>query len=108
MLWKRKREIGYVLASKRVGVDRMPVRFMYRESPDNDQDSGWRVFAGDETQEFTDNPDNFAIYNPETICEIDPDVEKILYHKPVGFAYERADATEPFVESEWEAPDEED
>ena len=34
-----------------------PVGFLYREAPVFENDSGWRIFSGDETDEYTDNPD---------------------------------------------------
>lgn len=50
--------LGGCLATDMITVDGMPVRFMYRERPDNDLDSGWRFFAGGETDEYIDNPAN--------------------------------------------------
>ena len=34
---------GYVLATKKLVDERLPVRFMYREQAEGD-DSGWRFF----------------------------------------------------------------
>src|SRR6185369_7980569 len=31
------------------------VRFAYRETPDDDEDSGWRLFTGHESDEYTDD-----------------------------------------------------
>ena len=31
-----------------------PVGFLYREAPVFENDSGWRIFSGDETDEYTD------------------------------------------------------
>lgn len=61
---------------------------MYRERPDNDTDSGWRFFSGDENQEYADNPDNFALYNVNTIANYD--IWIILYlDAPHGSAFGR-------------------
>ena len=38
-----------------------PVGFLYREAPVFENDSGWRFFSGDETDEYTDDPDNFSV-----------------------------------------------
>ena len=38
-----------------------PVGFLYREAPVFENDSGWRIFSGDETDEYTDNPDISAL-----------------------------------------------
>jgi hypothetical protein len=78
-------------------VDGMPVRFMYRERPDNDLDSGWRFFAGGETDEYIDNPANSGVYDVNTIANYDPDIIPHL-EAPEGSAFERDDADQPFVE----------
>jgi hypothetical protein len=36
---------GGGFASKRIFQERRKVRFMYREIPDNENDSGWRLFV---------------------------------------------------------------
>ena len=46
------KNFGYVLATKMLVDGKRKVRFMYRETPDNNQDSGWRFFCGDENDEF--------------------------------------------------------
>ena len=48
---------GYVFATKMLVEGRRKVRFMYREEPEDPNDSGWRFFCGDEDQEYADNPD---------------------------------------------------
>jgi hypothetical protein len=89
--------LGGCLATDMITVDGMPVRFMYRERPDNDLDSGWRFFAGGETDEYIDNPANSGVYDVNTIANYDPDIIPHL-EAPEGSAFERADADQPFVE----------
>ncbi len=86
---------GYVLASKRVADDRQPVRFMYREEPDGPDDSGWRLFSGEEDQAYADNPANIGLYTVGTIAEIDPSIVKHLLTPP-PCAFERDAASDPF------------
>jgi hypothetical protein len=80
--------MGFVIATKRVGEEEIPVGFMYREQPMDAQDSGWRIFAGDESQEYVDNADNSDIYSATTILTIDPSIRELLT-RPVGSAFER-------------------
>lgn len=87
--------IGFLIATKRVAEDENKACFVYREEPMDPQDSGWRVFAGDESQAYLDNPDNSGIYNPTTLLTIDPSLRELLL-QPVGSAFEREDGT-----SEW-------
>lgn len=39
------------------------IRFMYREEPDREQDSGWRIFTGNESDEYTNDSQNIQIIN---------------------------------------------
>lgn len=70
--------IGYIIASNQVAKERKPVGYLYREKPDNENDSGWRVFSGEESQEYADDAKNFAMYNAETILGIDPGIGLLL------------------------------
>lgn len=80
--------LGYIIASREVAANGKPVGYMYREEPDNEGDSGWRVFSGEETQEYADDPDNFALYNASTIVALDPSIE-VLLEEPPPVAFER-------------------
>lgn len=92
------KKFGYVLAPKVLVANKLKVRFMYREKPDNDNDSGWRFFSGEEDQEYVDNPNNIAIYDIETILAFDGDIEKYLL-LPIGSVFEREDSSQDFVQS---------
>jgi hypothetical protein len=83
------RGYGACFASDRITVDGLKVGFCYREAPDFETDGGWRFFAGDESQEYTDCEDNFAIYDINTIANFDPDIIPLL-DAPAGSAFERA------------------
>lgn len=89
---------GYVMATKMLVDNKRKVRFMYREEPSNAQDSGWRFFCGDEDQEYTDNPDNIAIYDIDTITAIDKTVAPYL-KAATGTALEREDENAAFTVS---------
>lgn len=86
---------GYALATKYLIDNKLKVRFMYREEPDNNQDSGWRFFAGDEDDEYVNNPENISIYNVKTIAEIDEDIIPLLKSK-YGTKYKRENLAAPF------------
>lgn len=96
--------MGGCYASDRITVDGSPVGYMYREEPDNEIDSGWRFFAGDESQGYADTPDNFAIYEVNTICNYDPAVVPYL-NAPYGSAFGRVKGTEKFEEEGLEPTD---
>jgi hypothetical protein len=79
---------GSCIASDLITVEGRPVCYMYREVPDNSVDSGWRFFSGDESQEYTDEASNFAMYDVNTIANYDPDIIEYL-DSPSGSAFGR-------------------
>ncbi len=68
---------------------------MYREKPNQEMDSGWRFFAGDESQEYANNPDKLAIYEVNTICNYDQAIIPFL-DAPFGSAFGRISGTDGF------------
>jgi len=86
---------GACLASDKITVNGELVGYMYREKPDFKGDTGWRFFSGTETQTYADNPDNFAIYDTNTIANYDPSIIPNL-KLPVGSELERIKETTTF------------
>jgi hypothetical protein len=82
--------IGGLMVSKMVVNENIKPRFMYREKRTRPEDSGWRIFTGFESDEYTDNPENIGIYNPSTILKIDASIEDILL-KGIGSVYEKSE-----------------
>jgi hypothetical protein len=79
---------GGCIATDKITVDGMKVGYMYRENPTNENDSGWRFFAGDEDETYTNNPDNYSIFDLNTICNYDSSIIPYL-SKPIGIKLER-------------------
>ena len=90
---------GGCYASDMITVEGEKVRYMYRENPDDKYDSGWRFFSGKETQEYTDNPDNFGFYKLNTIANYDQTIVQYL-DMPVGTTLELNESTKLFEEIE--------
>lgn len=80
--------IGGIMVSKLVADGGKKPLFMYREKPRNEQDSGWRIFSGFESEEYNANPKNIGIYNPSTILKMDSSISAILL-KSRGCVFER-------------------
>ena len=76
------------IATNRITVEGYKVGYCYREKPDGGWDSGWRFTAGDESEEYMDDPNNAGIYKLNTICNDDPDIIPLL-HTPAPCAFER-------------------
>ena len=97
---------GGCIASDKITVDGYPVRFMYREAPDNDIDSGWRFLSGFEDDEYMDTPSNHDVYDVNTIANYDPTIIPFL-HAPEGSAFEKTPESERFVAvTDWSPDDE--
>ena len=76
------------IATNRITVEGRKIGYCYREEPDGGWDSGWRFTAGDESDEYMDDPNNAGIYKLNTICNDDPDIIPLL-NTPAPCAFER-------------------
>jgi len=76
--------------SSRILDDGEKVGYFYREEPDSDDDSGWRFVAGDESEEYMDNPDNIHIVSLGALLRADDSVVDFL-ELPVGTCLEADD-----------------
>jgi hypothetical protein len=72
--------------TRRVLYDGEPVGYLYREEPDEEEDSGWRIMAGDESQAYMDDSDNIALGSLGAVLREDDSIVKLL-DAPVGIAY---------------------
>ncbi|MEH7403656.1 DUF2185 domain-containing protein [Gottfriedia acidiceleris] len=122
MVWFKKREKKYLIsgdmikrlidsnegciASDRITVDGCKVGFMYREEPyqNGNPDSGWRFMAGDESDEYMNNPANHSVYQLNTICNYVNDIIPLLNSAP-GTGYIRDENGKLVLDEEWEEPE---
>ena len=82
------------LVSDKITKEGFKVGYMYREQPDEGKpDSGWRFLAGDEDDEYINNPKNLHIFAINTICNYDRDIIPYL-KSSVGSAYIRTGSSE--------------
>ena len=81
-------EASGCIATNRITVEGCKVGYCYREKADGNWDSGWRFTAGDESDEYMDDPNNAGIYGLNTICNDDPDIIPLL-NTPAPCAFER-------------------
>jgi hypothetical protein len=90
---------GGCIASDRIVVDGRPVGYMYREQPRHDLDSGWRFLAGDEDEDYMDDPSHHAVYDVNTIANYDRDIIALL-DSGIGSRFAREEGgplTEPGI-----------
>lgn len=95
---------GGCIATDKITVGGYPIRFMYREAPDNQVDSGWCFMSGFEDDAYMDDPANHAIYDVNTIANYDPSIVPFL-NAPEGSVFEKTSMSERFLAvTDW-APD---
>jgi hypothetical protein len=82
---------GGAIATDRITVQGRPVGFMYRLAAEYEWDSGWVFTAGDESDAYMDDPDNFATYDVNVIANYDPDIIPLL-DAPIGSAFIRTES----------------
>ncbi|MDQ0917070.1 DUF2185 domain-containing protein [Paenibacillus sp. V4I5] len=93
------------IATDRITVDGSKVGFMYREEPNsNYPDSGWRFMAGDEDDDYMNNPENHSVYQVNTICNCDSDIIPYLDAQP-GTAFIRDKTGKLVLDEGWENPE---
>lgn len=63
-------------------------RYAYREAPCSEEDSGWRLFSGCETQDFVDNSANLRLCNVGWLANRDLSLLQV-FRAPTGSAFER-------------------
>ncbi|UOO82976.1 DUF2185 domain-containing protein [Uruburuella testudinis] len=96
--------LGRCIATKTVSEQGEPVGFMYREAPVFENDSGWRFFSGEESDEYTDNPDNFTVYSVGDITRSNPAVSEFI-NQPEGSAWELNDNGGFQAVADWQPKD---
>jgi hypothetical protein len=103
---KRIAPMGYCFASDLITVQGNEVGYMYRERPSKEkvQDSGWRFFSGQETDDYANDPQNIGMYDVNTIANYDPDIIPFVNSK-YGVAFGRDPKTGKFVKEDFNPPE---
>lgn len=74
--------LGLCFMTDQIVVDGSRIGYMYREKPSNAEDSGWRFFSGEETQEYIADLSHTAIYDVNTAANYDPEIIPYLETPP--------------------------
>lgn len=85
--------------TKRVLDGAARVGYLYREPPDKEDDSGWRILAGDETDAYMDDPQNSAYVSLGAVLRQDDSFRDLL-DTPAPCAYSRDPETGRFDPTE--------
>ncbi len=87
--------MGYCYASDMITIDGLKVGYMHRESREDDDDSGWRFYSGEETDEYVADEHHFMMFDLNYIANIDPDIIPYLKSR-TGAELERVEGTDKF------------
>lgn len=82
--------------TKRVLDDGQLVGYLYREASDDEDDSGWRIAANDESDEYLSNSDNVAYVSLGAVLSTDDSFRDLL-DAPAGSAFIRNSSTGKFT-----------
>lgn len=86
--WHEQNGNGCIVSDK-ITKEGFKVGYMYREQPDDGRpDSGWRFMAGNEDEEYMNDPNNHHIFAVNTVCNYDKDIIPFL-HSEIGTVYIR-------------------
>jgi len=82
--------------SRKVWDEGRRVGVMYRDTPCSETDTGWRLFAGEESEEYVRNPNNFTLCDVQAVSELDGGVDRCLYEHAYMVVYSRSSEDEDF------------
>jgi hypothetical protein len=82
--------------SRYVLNDGKPTGYIYREDPDSEDDSGWRITANEESDEYMEEPSNVAYVSLGAVLNTDDSFVDLL-DSPAGSAFIRDPETKQFV-----------
>jgi hypothetical protein len=91
-----ERYIKRCFVTHRILTDREKVGYLYREDPDQDDDSGWRMTAGDESDEYMEDSGNLSYVSLGAVLTVDDSFVGLL-DSPAGAAYGRDPESGEFV-----------
>lgn len=70
--------LQYAIVSRQVSEEGEFVGFLYHEPPAFEQDSGWRIFSGNEDDDYADNPDNFITAPLRNVLDTHPEIAALM------------------------------
>ncbi len=81
---------GLCVVTDLIAVEGHPVGYMYRDEPEDEEDSGWRFFAGSEDDRYIDNPKHFSVLDLNYVANCDESIVPLL-DSPAGAAFDKGD-----------------
>lgn len=96
--------LNYAIVSHDVLNNHQDIGFLYKESPAFEQDSGWRLFSGMESDEYVENPAHFSTLLLSDVLQDYPQLNELMSEKEG--AWEWDDILSRYVAvSDWQPRD---
>jgi len=81
---------GYSLVSNQILREGKEIGFMYRDRPEEKEDSGWRFLSGEEEQDYLDDESNSRYIGLNAMANIDRSIIPLLKSR-IGSEFEKID-----------------
>ena len=79
----------FAFVSKKVFENDGVIRFIYHEEPDNEEVSGWNLFAGTEDDDYVNDPENIRMERIDYMLSVDPSLLEPFKNGHGAVAFER-------------------
>lgn len=87
------------LASSLILSERpLPIRFFYKEDPQHANDTGFRFYSGQETDEFLLGEDAACVAPLDCMERLDPSISELVKLSQIGTVWERLPNSNDWVE----------
>ncbi len=86
-----------ILVSRRSHEQDLRPRWVYREEPDNDQDSGWRALVGDETDDELNDASFILLQELGFVLDRWPELRSVLKTDPDNGGWEWDEQTRRYL-----------
>ena len=75
--------VGSCIITKSLMNGETKLRWLFREEPINNIDTGWMAFGDKDNDDYVNNPKNLAVVDLNTLVNIEPTVLNV-YEMPIG------------------------
>lgn len=84
----------------------LPIRFFYKEDPQHANDTGFRFYSGQETDEFLQEEHAACVAPLDCMQRLDPSITELVMMSEIGTVWERLPHSNDWVEVfDYEIPD---
>lgn len=70
--------LKYAIVSRQVSESGEFVGFLYHEEPAFEHDSGWRIFSGNEDDQYAENANNFITAPLSNVLDTHPEIAPLM------------------------------